>query len=362
MSLRKLYHSLNPDLQDSKGNTPLMRAIEKDNADRVHYLLFEAEKSANVNIKNKNDETALYLAAIRGNNAIVDDLLRAGADVNSIKFTPMYSVRGQEFISSTPLCVAASGGHVDIVRKLLDAKADVNKKEGNPLLDVASCGGLDVEICNQIVEILLAAGANPDVRDDAGSSALSYAVQGRTKVLEMLVQAGADVNIRNEPDNSTALMWAAHYGHEEMVDILIKAGADVNLQTRSLKTALTMAMFGDRNDSNPEVVERIANKLIEAGTDIHARDKADKSALDYAIQHQLVSTVELLVEKGAKKEPEKKDEKQAEIEAILRSANVQCTSNDKGYLGNAGTFKKSAKSREKKMDDTHKKDHSPKNH
>ena len=48
-----------------------------------------------------------------------------------------------------------------------------------------------------------------------------------TNVFKLLIEAGADVNLRHK-DGRTALMMAAGEGHNKCVEQLIQAGADVN--------------------------------------------------------------------------------------------------------------------------------------
>ena len=52
---------------------------------------------------------------------------------------------------------------------------------------------------------------------------------GHERVVELLLQHGADVNLQDS-DGITALMFAARYGHERVVDLLIRHGAELNLQ------------------------------------------------------------------------------------------------------------------------------------
>ena len=51
----------------------------------------------------------------------------------------------------------------------------------------------------------------------------------------------SDVNEQKNPDGKTALIFAAHHGNYEHIDILLQAGADVNQQDKYGDTALTWA-------------------------------------------------------------------------------------------------------------------------
>ena len=64
-----------------------------------------------------------------------------------------------------------------------------------------------------------------------GQTALMLAVShGRLSMAKLLVEAGADINIRDE-DGSTALMCAAEHGHMEIVKFILQQ-PDVNVLGR----------------------------------------------------------------------------------------------------------------------------------
>jgi ankyrin repeat protein len=110
--------------------------------------------------------------------------------------------------------------------KLLIAKgADVNaheQKYGNtPLHGAANKGHVDV------ANMLIAKGANVNVRDQGGATPLHGAANyGHVAVAELLIAKGADVHAKNQYDD-TPLHWAARNGHLDMVKLLIAGGADV---------------------------------------------------------------------------------------------------------------------------------------
>jgi len=67
---------------------------------------------------------------------------------------------------------------------------------------------------------------------------------------------GADINIRNDHGN-TALMYAAEYGHPEIIRLLLNAGADMKPRDRDNETALIIAQRRGRDE--------IVRLLREAG-------------------------------------------------------------------------------------------------
>ena len=78
------------------------------------------------------------------------------------------------------------------------------------------------------VERLLEAGADVDRQGIYyGRTALMWAARnayGLTEIVELLINAGADVNVQDN-DGMTALMWATEYRSDKIVELLKEAGA-----------------------------------------------------------------------------------------------------------------------------------------
>ena len=90
--------------------------------------------------------------------------------------------------------------------------------------------------------MLLEAGADPNTCDLSGTTILMRAARlGKAELVQMLVDAGAKLNIQNPAYKETALIIASSYGNTEAVEILLKAGADKNIKNWEGKTALMLA-------------------------------------------------------------------------------------------------------------------------
>ncbi len=76
---------------------------------------------------------------------------------------------------------------------------------------------------------------------------LSSAKDGNTKVVELFVQAGMDVNTKNS-DGQTALMLAAYGGHIGTVRLLLKHGAYINVIDKFGDSAMSWAAAENHTD------------------------------------------------------------------------------------------------------------------
>jgi ankyrin repeat protein len=128
-------------------------------------------------------DRALIRAAAEGDTSGIDELLRAGANVNC-------TVEIGEF--GSPLTAAARKGRLDAVQLLLNWGADPNLVgDATPLINAAEQGHV------VIVSLLLDRGANIDQIIPGNQNALIRASEkGRLEVVKLLLARGADVNAR----------------------------------------------------------------------------------------------------------------------------------------------------------------------
>lgn len=108
---------------------------------------------------------------------------------------------------------------------------------------------------------------------------------GRTDLIGDLVKLGADVNAY-DARGYTPLILAAYDGHIDTVDALIKVGADACKPDRNMGNTAQMGVAFKGEDA-------IADRLLKAGCDVNARNKAGQTALMMAAlfgrTHQLGS-------------------------------------------------------------------------
>jgi uncharacterized protein len=133
------------------------------------------EQPALVNTYGSDGFAPLGLAAFFGHQAVLDELLARGAEVNQIS-------NNEHKVQA--LHSAAAGLHLGIVKALLEHGAEVNTKQANssvPLHYAAYDNNLE------IVELLLKHGADPTIATDEGETARDMAFKnGHQAVAERL--------------------------------------------------------------------------------------------------------------------------------------------------------------------------------
>jgi ankyrin repeat protein len=318
-----------PNQAQATGETPLMRAARSGDLRAVTALLAHR---ALVNTTESQGQTAIMWAAAEGHAAVVKALLEQGADV-----------RGRSKAGFTALLFAARAGDLDTVKVLLGAGADVNEalpRVGTPLVlasasMVATTTGMRMVVTpsghESVAVYLLGAGADPNAVDDAGRTALHYAVQTRRHdLLNALLAHGANPNMRitrvfprinfGEIDErefvvgATPLYMAAKAGDVATMRILLAAGADPNIPANRNTTLLMAAASMHKREGSTLVTAAQAFETVtlalQLGADVNAVNDLptdDRShlwtALHAAAYNGLNDIVRLLAEKGARLDP-----------------------------------------------------------
>lgn len=205
------------------GLTPLHMAAEAGQLRVTRYLV---SSYAQINALTDADDTPLHLAAGRGHALVVRELLRRVDDDE---------IARENIDGFTPLHLAAAQGHVDVVRELLRQKAqllltDPTRLPPSPLLASAKEGR------TSIVELLLESGWPCDCQDEVDNTPLQLAsAGGSASTVELLLRRGADASMTNGI-GATALHLAIQNNQVNIAKTLLRAGADSESRTSTVIT------------------------------------------------------------------------------------------------------------------------------
>lgn len=182
---------------------------------------------------------------------------------------------------------AARRGNLKEVERQLALGVNANSRHfftrDTPLIEAAGHGRVE------IVKLLIDRGADVNLKGEAWYGPLhAAAMGGHVEVVKLLLDHGAKVNIfsHNKP-----LHYAAKNGHIEVAEILITHGADINARGIDEYTPLGTAV------SNLQV--EMVKYLLSRGADVNAKAIYDRTALFTAISRNNVELTSLLLEAGA---------------------------------------------------------------
>lgn len=130
--------------------------------------------------------------------------------------------------------------------------------------------------------------------DEKGEELIKAAARGDTPAIQSLLAAGADPNARNE-HGYTALIYVANRGDAGAVQALIEAGAEIDAHNEHGMTALMRAAFSEKT------LNLVA--LIRAGADVNAEDINGQTALVWAKKTGREEHAEILIGAGANDSP-----------------------------------------------------------
>jgi hypothetical protein len=159
--------------------------------------------------------------------------------------------------------------------------ADIQKKAKLALLEMGiPYNEESLENCiregkAQALVLFLEAGFSPNIRNKNGVPLLSLAARaGNRHLVDILLKAGAGVNLRAEDRGSSALIDSAMGKHSGIMEDLLDAGGDVNLKSKDGQSALVISV--GLNDLV------CAEMLLKAGADPDDPDMLGASARKYA--------------------------------------------------------------------------------
>jgi ankyrin repeat protein len=273
VALRGLIAAEGVDARDTLGQTPLMLASAFGSVEAVRELL---AAGADARATSSSGATALHWAAT--NLEKTRALLRAGADINAVSQ-----------LGRSPLLVAsAATGTADVVQLLLAKGAQVDASDSTGATPLIAALTVDDR---QTVQLLLAAGTDVHRVARTGTSAtplITAAYRGNVDAIKTLLARKVDVRITSADDNGrvkngliqfgrvTALHAAVSSGDLGAVRLLLDGGADPNARDVRGMTPLVWAVSTDRPNA------RIVRLLLDKRASPAIKTDAGEDATDWA--------------------------------------------------------------------------------
>lgn len=201
----------------------------------------------------------------------------------------------------TPLIIAVKNGHLRVAQEMLRLGANPNLAEfdGKTALMHAAMR------CPEAIEALALAGADLNEKDKHGRTALMHAARSASsEAIEQLIARGADLDARSNNGMTALCSACGSLGHTEGALLLIRAGSDIELGSKQGLTPLLLsAMSGE-----PEVVSSLLDVGANAqsmGTLLVGADECGRNAYAHGVTALMMAassgsnkTVELLLAAG----------------------------------------------------------------
>ncbi len=269
------------------GETLLTSAVNRGDYDSIPLLL---ERGVDVNERNMSGETALCCILQRPphprTTEIAKLLLMHGADFN---------IRNARF--QTPLQIACLMNYDKVAELLLELGCETNVYVyGNSPLHHATENNN-----GKLVQMLLQYGANPNMQSDKVETTPLHeaAISNSIHAAQVLLKHGVDLEVI-DVIGRTPLAEAAARGILPMVQLLLKHGSSVHTKDKQGKTPVILAVecfrCGDTDHHGNTV--NVVKTLLDHGSPVTVTDGFGRSPLHY-IHHATRECCQLLLQHGA---------------------------------------------------------------
>uniref|UniRef100_A0A1A9VJN9 ANK_REP_REGION domain-containing protein n=1 Tax=Glossina austeni TaxID=7395 RepID=A0A1A9VJN9_GLOAU len=269
-------------LSESDKVTPLYFAVQNGHAETVKALM---KKGANPLLENKSYRTLKRLTELIKNNHLPKKAEKTttgeqvGDEYELLKYSLLFhngcplidNVRRDTFDNLLCTWFADVSGltqeQKELNKKLLSILKDLSylsdrdenilrnflreNKDDDDLKDILNLtrgesgltilhvvSNMDGNLAEKYVNLLLDAGANPNIKDNRGKTPLHYASYNN---IGSLIEAGADLNVQDSKER-TPLHYAASIGDEKSINVLLEHGADSSKRDKQEKTPLQVAI------------------------------------------------------------------------------------------------------------------------
>ncbi len=300
-----LENGANPHQLNIAGDTPLHLACTHTNNPRMFEILLRY--GANENIPNSAGETASYLIQSHPNPQLRNILVETRRQIDSERIS-IDSLSRQRNISDNVMgfrvkkYLRKTGGKKKM--KLIGGTPDDDLLQAVIDNDYAGEGFYVNDALLDKLRIAIESGANVNIQTSRGYSPLIFLAKSdvtepNIEMVDLLLRNGANPNLQDR-GGETALHWASARGFLEMVEKLLESeNIDINITNIDGRNALHSIFDDEEEIFNPDNVEPIMKLLIEKGININETDDSGKTALHLAAEQNRGVAIGVLLRAGA---------------------------------------------------------------
>ncbi|CAJ0602435.1 unnamed protein product [Cylicocyclus nassatus] len=257
-----IENGYDPRLRDDEMKLPLHHAAKENSADVVRYLLELAPDT--IDESDQYGFTPFLQAVAMNALEAVKVLVERGANIFLI-----------DCDGRTAIMIGSKYNAVKVLLYLIDIYKRQEADEGDScpsMIDQVDHEQMSPMhyVCNngymEVVTLLHDSGASIDVLNEDEATPLHLAANtGQTACVRQLLEWDKKLVLYRDENAWTALHFAASNGHDVTAKVLIDAGSDVNARNSQGKTPLDLAVEGDHYDTVNVLLEKGA--VIESAND-----------------------------------------------------------------------------------------------
>lgn len=273
--------------QDEEGKSFLHICEEKNLRESIKWLI---KNNANLEIEDKNKETALFYAIKENHSHMVKLLIENKANANH-----------QNSYERIPFQEAIYASNMNIVDFLIPLTKNLNNADiygHNAIFDAVMSGQIEfISKISKIKEI------NMNQIDKEGDCVLHKAVKlQNSKMAFALLDIGIDPNIKDKQGKNFLFHAISHpTSAHELLDKAIEKGADTKAKNKEDNTLIMETLYKIRELKEDEIekkelLQSILKKLLDKNIDLDAENKFKETALFIALKMKDLELVHLLIE------------------------------------------------------------------
>jgi ankyrin repeat protein len=239
----------------------IFQAAENGNLKSLNKFI---DREDDIDSKNENGETALYIACEKGFADGIKALLEAGADPNI----------AEDKLGLTPVMILFfSGFSKNLISLMVDYGADLKKRANNQ---------------DTILDMLIIGTENAHALEK-----IKYAIELEPELLQSYYDQ--TIYIKKAIKN-----YATKNNSPELLNYLFSKGIDINIKLNSRKDSILHYLNSLNHISAPNL-EPAIRYLVSRGLDIDTRDYRNRTSLHCAVINNNYSLVKYLLDNGANK-------------------------------------------------------------